>query len=490
MDPFLDTGALARLLAAGEATSRDLTRAALERAETLSHLAAFLHLDPDGAMESAAESDRRRSRGEARGPLDGVPLALKDNLVTRGLPTTCASRILAGWVPPYDGTAVSRLKTAGAVVLGKTNLDEFAMGSSTENSAFGPTRNPWDPERVPGGSSGGSAAAVAAGIVPLALGSETGGSVRQPAALCGVLGLKPTYGRISRSGLVAFASSLDQIGPISRDVEGMAWILGAIAGPDPLDSTSAPAAVPDYAAGLDGGVAGLRVGLPREYFAEGLDPATRARVETVAEALRDAGATLVDVSLPSSPLGIAAYYVIAPAEASSNLARFDGIRYGPRVRDPVDLEDLYVRTRSEGFGDEVKRRIVLGTFVLSAGYQEAYYLKAMAVRRAISADFDAAFSRVDVLLTPTTPGPAFPLGERAGDPLAMYLSDVYTVSVNLAGLPGISVPAGLVDGLPVGAQLIGRAFEEATLLRVAATLERALPWRGLRPTVAGGGGAA
>ncbi|RMH23437.1 MAG: Asp-tRNA(Asn)/Glu-tRNA(Gln) amidotransferase subunit GatA, partial [Gemmatimonadetes bacterium] len=442
-----------------------------------------------------AEAVRRQAEA-AEGPLAGVPVAVKDNLVTLDLPTTCASRLLEGYRSPYEATAVRRLREAGAVVVGKTNLDEFGMGSSNENSAFGPVLNPLDRTRVPGGSSGGSAAAVAAGIVPLALGSDTGGSVRQPAAFCGVVGFKPTYGRVSRYGLVAYASSLDQVGVLGRRVADAAAGLEAVAGHDPRDATSAPRDVPELRVAAargaaDGarpdGLADLRIGLPREYLPADLDPGVREAFEGACEALRAAGARLVDVSLPSTPYAVPAYYVIATAEASSNLARFDGVRFGRRAPDvetgPEGAADADVdaframveRTRSWGFGREVRRRIVMGAFVLSAGYNEAYYGRACRVRRRLAAEFGRVFaSEADVLLTPTAPGVAFTLGERLDDPLAMYLSDIYTVTANLAGLPALSLPVGVAGGLPVGGQLLGPPWSEAPLVRVAAALERAL----------------
>ncbi len=448
--------------------------AALARAERLQPaLHAFLGLRGERALREAAESDERRARGAARGPLDGIPVAIKDNLVQVGEPTSCASRILEGFVSPYDATVVERLNGAGAVIIGRTNLDEFAMGSSTENSAFGPSRNPWDLARTPGGSSGGSAAAVAAGIVPLAFGSDTGGSIRQPAACTGIVGMKPTYGRVSRWGLVAFASSLDQIGPLTRTAADCAVALGAIAGHDPRDSTSIPEPVPDFAASLTGDVSGLVLGLPREYFeARGADPAVLEAVHSAVSILEKAGAKLREVSLPHTKYGIAAYYLIAPAEASSNLARYDGVRYGHRAAHPRDLADLYHRTRSEGFGSEVKRRILLGTYVLSAGYYDAYYRKAQQVRTLLRRDFEEAFRGCDAIVTPTAPEIAFRIGEKADDPLSMYLSDIYTVTANLAGIPGLSLPCGFVQSMPVGLQILGAPLEEATVLRVADAWQR------------------
>ncbi|HZM41226.1 MAG TPA: Asp-tRNA(Asn)/Glu-tRNA(Gln) amidotransferase subunit GatA [Acidimicrobiales bacterium] len=435
---------------------------------------AFNLVTAEEARQAALALDRRIAAGEDPGPLAGVPVALKDNLATTGVATTCSSRILEGWRPPYDATVVRRLTDAGAVIVGKTNLDEFAMGSSTENSAFGPTRNPHDTSRVPGGSSGGSAAAVAAGFTPLALGSDTGGSIRQPAALCGVVGMKPTYGAVSRYGLVAFASSLDQIGPFARTVADAAALYEVIAGHDPLDTTSIPEAVPPVSAGLGDGVAGLRVGLVTELCeAEGIEADVSARVAEAAAALEHAGAKVGDATVPAAVYGLSAYYLIAPAEASSNLARYDGVRFGLRVDAPTTGE-MYDRTRTEGFGAEVKRRIMLGTYALSAGYYDAFYGKALRVRTLILRDFDAAYDEFDVLLSPTSPSTAFPLGAKTADPLTMYLNDVCTIPSNLAGHPAISVPFGTGDdGLPVGVQVMAPALQEALMFRVAAALESA-----------------
>lgn len=456
---------------AGEVKPSELTEAVLARIrETEGKIRAFLHMDEEAAMSRARGLDGRA--GEARGLLFGVPGAVKDNLCTAGVRTTCASRILANYVPPYTATAVCKLEEHGAVLVGKTNMDEFAMGSSTENSAFQKTANPWDLNRVPGGSSGGSAAAVAAGQVPFALGSDTGGSIRQPAAFCGVVGLKPTYGRVSRYGLVAFASSLDQIGPITRTVEDAALVLRAIAGRDPRDSTSAPVEVPDWTANLTGEVKGMRLAVPREYIGEGTDPAVAEAVKRAVETLAGLGAVVEEVSLPHTKYAVAVYYLIAPAEASSNLARYDGVRYGVRVEGD-NLIDMYGRTRSQGFGPEVKRRIMLGTYALSSGYYDAYYLRAQKVRTLIRRDFEAVFERFDAVVAPTAPTTAFRFGEKIEDPLTMYLNDVLTIPVNLAGLPAISVPCGLAGGLPVGLQVIGKPFDEATVLRVAHAYEQA-----------------
>jgi len=461
-------------LGAGATSSTELTRVALQRVEALNgRLNAFLRVDAAGALEAAAQSDARRGRGEARGPLDGVPLGIKDNLLTGGLETTAGSRILQGFVPPVDATAVRKLREAGAVLLGKLNLDEFVVGSSNESSAYGPARNPWDTTRTPGGSSGGSAAAVAARLCFGALGSDTGGSIRQPAALTGTVGLKPTWGRVSRFGLVAYASSLDQVGPMARTVTDCALLLQALAGPDAQDATAADLAVPDYTAALERGAAGLRVGVPAEYFGPGMDPEVEAAVRGALRAYEQLGATLVEVSLPHTKYALATYYLLATAEASSNLARFDGVRFGHRARDVKGLRELYARSRSEGFGPEVKRRIMLGTFALSAGHYDAYYLKAQKVRTLIRRDFEAAFRQVDVVLSPTSPVPAFPLGQQT-DPLQSYLLDVFTLPCNLAGLPGLSLPCGFTRArLPVGMQLVGRWWDEAGLLAAARAYERA-----------------
>jgi aspartyl-tRNA(Asn)/glutamyl-tRNA(Gln) amidotransferase subunit A len=460
-------------LARGETTAVELVRACRDRiAELDPALHAFLRLNP-AAEEDAQAADGARAAGSA-GPLCGIPVAIKDNLITSGMTTTCGSALLRDFVPLRDATVVARLRTAGAIVLGKTNLDEFAMGSSTENSAFGPSRNPWDAARVPGGSSGGSAVAVAAGMVPIALGSETGGSVRQPAAFCGIVGVKPTYGRVSRSGLVAFGSSLDQVGTLAGTAEDAAALLAAVAGADPNDATAATHPVEDYVEACSAGVRGLRIGLPREYFAEGLAPDIAAATRDAAERLAREGAEVAEVSLPHTPWAIPTYYVIATAEASSNLARFDGVRFGQRVDRGGGLQAMYRATRGEGFGPEVKRRILLGTFVLSAGYHDAYYGRALRVRALLRKDFlDVFAAGFDAVLTPTTPTTAFPLGEKVSDPLAMYLSDVYTATANLAGLPALSVPVGTAGGLPIGAQAIGPDFGEARLFRIAGALERA-----------------
>jgi aspartyl-tRNA(Asn)/glutamyl-tRNA(Gln) amidotransferase subunit A len=466
---------IARAVRAGERSAREVVEAHLAAIDGRDgELHAFNLVLADEARAAADDIDRRIAAGDDPGPLAGVPVALKDNLCTRGIPTTCSSKILEGWRPPYDATVVQRLAAAGAIAVGKTNLDEFAMGSSTENSAFGPTRNPHDTSRVPGGSSGGSAAAVAAGFAPLALGSDTGGSIRQPAALCGVVGMKPTYGLVSRYGLIAFASSLDQIGPFAATVADAALVLEVIAGHDPADSTSIPIQAPGVSAHLDDGVEGLRVGLVTELMAEGIAPDVAARVRAAAEALEAAGAKVDEASVPATTYGLSAYYLIAPAEASSNLARYDGVRYGLRVDGPTTGE-MYDRTRTAGFGAEVKRRIMLGTYALSAGYYDAYYGKAQRVRTLILRDFDAAYEHFDVLLSPTSPTTAFPLGDKTADPLTMYLNDVCTIPSNLAGHPAISVPYGTGDdGLPVGVQLLAPSLGETTMFRAAAALEASL----------------
>ena len=465
---------IAAAVKAGTTTAADFAEQHLLRiAERDGEINAFNHVMADQARAAAAAVDAAVAAGNDPGPLAGVTVALKDNMCTRGIPTTCSSKILEGWRPPYDATIVEKLHAAGAVVIGKTNLDEFAMGSSTENSAFGPTKNPHDTSRVPGGSSGGSAASVAAGFSQMALGSDTGGSIRQPAALCGVVGVKPTYGYVSRFGLVAFASSLDQIGPFTTSVEDAALMLDVIGGHDPLDSTSIPKEHPSLVGCLDQGVEGLRVGRITD-LPEGADPDVLERLEVAFEALVAAGATVVDVQVPAFTFGLTAYYLIAPAEASSNLARYDGVRYGLRV-DAPDTNGMYAATREAGFGDEVKRRIMLGTYALSAGYYDAYYGKALKVRRLIHDDFERAYQQADVLLTPASPSVAFPFGAKGDNPLAMYLCDTYTIPTNLAGHPGMSVPFGTgAHGLPVGVQVLAGTLQEPTMFRVAAELERAM----------------
>jgi aspartyl-tRNA(Asn)/glutamyl-tRNA(Gln) amidotransferase subunit A len=486
-----------RLLRCHELSSVELTQAILDRILDLDNeIKAYLSIAPEWALEQAAQADLHLAAVDDesgdRSPLLGIPLAIKDVICVEGLPTTCGSHMLESYVPPFNATVVEKLRAAGAVILGKTNCDEFAMGSSTENSAFFATHNPWDLLRVPGGSSGGSAAAVAAGMALGALGSDTGGSVRQPAAMCGVVGLKPSYGRVSRWGLVAFASSLDQIGPLAWNVADAAILLDAIAGHDPHDSTSMDLAVPDYVAHLPGDIRGMRIGVPREYLRTGIQPAVEAAVRTAIATLAALGAEIVDVSLPHTDYALPAYYLIAPSEASSNLARYDGLRYGLSVRSEdtsergnrssASLWDSYRRTREQGFGPEVKRRIMLGTYALSAGYYDAYYLKAAKVRTLIRRDFDQALAQCDVLVAPTAPSTAFKLGEKVDDPLQMYLADVFTLALSLAGLCGISLPCGFDENdLPIGLQVMGRAFDEATVLHVAHAYEQATEWHTRRP---------
>ena len=467
---------LDRGLRQGDYSSVELTRHYLERIERHNpRLNAFITIDADRALAAADRADSLRRLGQA-GPLTGIPIAHKDIFCTQGLKTSCGSRMLDAFIAPYNATVVERLDAAGVVMLGKTNMDEFAMGSSNETSWYGPVKNPWDETRVPGGSSGGSAAAVAARLCAAATGTDTGGSIRQPAALCGLTGLKPTYGRVSRWGMIAFASSLDQAGPMTRSAEDAALLLQAMAGFDPKDSTSAREPVPDYLTGIGQDLQGLRIGLPREYFGEGLDAGVATSIEAALAEYRRLGAEFKDISLPNSPLSVPTYYVVAPAECSSNLARFDGVRYGHRCQDPRDLTDLYTRSRAEGFGAEVKRRVMIGTYVLSAGYYDAYYLKAQKLRHLISDDFRRAFAEVDLILGPTSPTTAFPLGAKADDPVAMYLNDIYTIATNLAGLPGLSLPVAPAAGLPVGLQLIGDYFQEARLLNVAHKLQEATDW--------------
>ncbi len=470
----------------GEVTAREIVQAySLRISQVEPKVKAFITFAKETALAQADALDQKLKGWRRTMPLMGMPLAVKDNICTEGVLTTCASRILGNFVPPYDATVIARLRGQGYLLLGKTNLDEFAMGSSTENSAFGPSRNPWNLGSIPGGSSGGSAAAVAADECVAALGSDTGGSIRQPAACCGVVGLKPTYGRVSRFGLVAFASSLDQIGPITKDVTDAAMLLNVIAGHDPLDSTSANLPVPDYTKVFRRkDLKKLRVGVPQEYFAEGLDPEVEQAVREAIEELKRLGGDIKEVKLPSTDAAIATYYLVATAEASSNLARYDGVKYGLRSKQTKDLLEMYMMTRQEGFGPEVKRRIMLGTYALSAGYYDAYYGKAQAVRTLIRRDFEAAFREVDLIVTPVMPTPAFKLGEKVADPLQMYLSDIYTISVNLAGIPAISLPCGFSKaGLPIGLQVIGRAFEEETVLRAAHAYEQATMWRTKKPHI-------
>jgi aspartyl-tRNA(Asn)/glutamyl-tRNA(Gln) amidotransferase subunit A len=462
-------------IAAHQVSAVELCQAALRRIETLSDLNAFITVTPDTALAQAREIDRAAQSGEQLPPLAGTVIALKDNLLIRGIRTTAGSRILYNYLPPYTATAVDRLLAAGVIVVGKANCDEFAMGSSTENSAYGPVKNPWDTARVPGGSSGGSAVAVASGMAMVSLGSDTGGSIRQPASLCGVVGLKPTYGRVSRYGLIAFGSSLDQIGPFANRAEDLGRVLAVMAGRDPNDATSSDTPVSDYVGGIEGNLTGLKVGIPREYYGEGIDPEVKTSVEGAIKLYEEMGCHIVDVSLPHTPYAVPTYYLVATAEASANLARYDGVRFGFRAEEPVSLKDMYSRTRHQGFGAEVKRRIMLGTYALSAGYYDQYYGKAQKVRSLIESDFRKAFERCDLIATPTSPTPAFKLGEKTDDPLEMYLSDIYTITLNLAGVPGISVPCGLSSkGLPIGIQLVGKHFDEALLIRAAHHLERAL----------------
>jgi len=464
-----------------EYSSEEVTRHFLERIESGNgRLNAFVTVTADRALQDARRADADIAAGRG-GALTGVPVAHKDIFCTSGILTTCSSRMLSNFVAPYDATVVERLAAAGTVLLGKTNMDEFAMGSSNETSFYGPVRNPWDEARVPGGSSGGSAAAVAARLAPLATGTDTGGSIRQPAALTGLTGMKPTYGRVSRYGMVAFASSLDQAGVLAQTAEDAALVLEVMSGFDPRDSTSVDAPVPAYARELDAPVKGLKVGIIREFLGEGLEARTRDAVKSALDAYRSLGAELVEVSLPALPLSVPTYYVVAPAECSSNLSRYDGVRFGHRCEDPKDLLDLYTRSRGEGFGAEVKRRIMTGTYVLSAGYYDAYYLKAQKVRSLINADFRQAFAQVDVLMGPTTPTPAFGIGEKVDDPVTMYLNDIYTIGANLAGLPAVSVPCGLVDGLPVGLQIIGPHFAESRLLAAAHAYQRETDWHRRAP---------
>jgi aspartyl-tRNA(Asn)/glutamyl-tRNA(Gln) amidotransferase subunit A len=470
---------LQKKFTAGEVTAAEIVRAYFLRISQVEpKVKAFVTQTKESASVQAEALDQKLKGWRKTKPLMGMPLAIKDNVCTEGVPTTCSSRMLQHFVPPYDATVIARLREQEYILLGKTNLDEFAMGSSTEHSAFGPSRNPWNPHCVPGGSSGGSAAAVAADECVAAIGSDTGGSIRQPAAFCGVVGLKPTYGRVSRYGLVAFASSLDQIGPITKDVPDAAFMLGAIAGHDPMDSTSADRPVPDYMKALKRkDIKTLKIGVPREFFTEGLDPEVEQAVRAAIEELKNLGGEIKEIQLPRTDAAVSVYYVVATAEASSNLARFDGVKFGLRAKETKDLLDLYMKTRQEGFGPEVKRRIMLGTYALSAGYYDAYYGKAQAVRTLICQDFEAAFQEVDLIVTPVTPTPAFKLGEKSEDPLQMYLSDIFTISASLAGLPAIALPCGFSKGgLPIGLQIIGRAFEEETILRAAHAYEQSTQW--------------
>ncbi len=472
-----------KLLHSGDLSSVELTEAVLDRTNAIEpSIKSFVTVTPERALEQARAADKRIASGNGA-PLTGIPMQLKDNMATRGIATTCSSRILEGFVPPYDATVTSRLYAEGAVLVGKGNLDEFAMGSSTENSAFYATRNPWGLDRVPGGSSGGPAAAVAAAQCVYALGSDTGGSIRQPASLCGVVGLKPTYGLVSRYGLVAFASSLDQIGPITKDVRDAALVLNSIAGHDPRDATSIVSDVPDYTSGLTGDIRGLRVGVPREYFVEGMESGVDEAVRRAIDTLADLGAVVAETSLPSTPYAMAVYYIVAPSEASANLARYDGVKYGYSTETPGSMWDALENTRREGFGPEVKRRIMIGTYALSAGYYDAWYKKALQVRTLIRQEFDRVFQEFDVLVSPTSPSVAFPIGEKTADPYMMYLNDVFTQPANIAGIPAISVPAGLSEGLPVGVQFMASHLQEEMLLRVAHAYEQANEWHTLHPEI-------
>jgi aspartyl-tRNA(Asn)/glutamyl-tRNA(Gln) amidotransferase subunit A len=467
---------LSALLAAGEVTSVELTRAFLERIKQHDgELNSFITVTEEQALAQARQADQQRANRKA-GALTGIPMAHKDIFCTLDVRTSCGSRMLDNFASPYNATVVEKLNEAGMVMLGKTNMDEFAMGSSNETSFYGPVKNPWNTQAVPGGSSGGSAASVAARITPAATGTDTGGSIRQPASLCGITGLKPTYGRISRYGMIAFASSLDQAGPMAQTAEDCALLLNAMAGFDRRDSTCLDKPVPDYTIELNNDITGLKIGLPKEYFGEGLDPGVAEKVDQAIQQYRDMGAEVIDISLPNTHLAVPVYYVVAPAECSSNLSRFDGVRFGYRCDDPKNLEDLYKRSRGEGFGEEVKRRIMVGTYALSAGYYDAYYLKAQQIRRLISDDFTRAFQQVDVIMGPSSPSTAFNIGEKTDDPVAMYLSDIYTIAVNLAGLPGMSVPAGFSNSMPVGLQIIGNYFDESRLLNVAHKYQQTTDW--------------
>ena len=472
---------LAQGLATGEFSSVELTQSYLDRINTEDGaLNSFITVTEAQALAQAEAADQRRTAGDA-GPFTGLPIAHKDIFCTEGVRTSCGSRMLDNFISPYNATVIDKFNRAGAVSLGKTNMDEFAMGSSNESSFYGPARNPWNTDCVPGGSSGGSAAAIAGGLVPGATGTDTGGSIRQPAALCGITGLKPTYGRVSRYGMIAYASSLDQGGPMARTAEDTALMLNVMAGFDPKDSTSLDQPVPDYTLKLNESLKGLKIGLPKEYFSDQIDPQIAAQVQAAIKEFEALGATVKEVSLPNSHLAIPAYYIIAPAEASSNLSRFDGVRYGYRCEDPADLEDMYKRSRGEGFGEEVKRRIMVGTYALSEGFYDAYYKKALQIRRLIQQDFVNALAEVDILMGPTTPHPAFKLGEKTSDPVAMYMEDIFTISLNLAGMPGMSIPCGFANGLPVGLQLIGNYFAEGRLLNAAHQFQQATDWHNQRP---------
>lgn len=475
---------LSGMLKKREIRSKDIIDSLFKRIDSIEgKIAAFMTLTRDLAYEQAEKADSMIKGGRG-GYLTGIPIAIKDNICTKGIRTTCSSKILENFIPPYDASVVTSLKDAGTIFIGKTNMDEFAMGSSTENSAFSLTKNPWDLGRIPGGSSGGSAAAVSADECIASLGSDTGGSIRQPAACCGVVGLKPTYGRVSRYGLVAFASSLDQIGPITKDVTDSAILMNVISGHDTMDSTSVDIPIPDFTRPLDSNIKGIKIGMPREYFIEGMDKEVDRSIKDAISHLEGLGAVKKDISLPHTDYAVATYYILATAEASSNLARYDGVRYGYRTKKAKDLFDMYIKSRQEGFGPEVKRRIMLGTYALSSGYYEAYYKKAQQVRKLIKEDFDRGFESVDVIITPTSPTPAFKIGEKTKDPLQMYLSDIFTISVNLAGVPAISIPCGFSrDNLPIGLQILGRHFDEETVLRVAYAFEQSTKWHRRRPVI-------
>ena len=483
----LSIGDLSEKLRKAEVTSKEVVADYLKRIESLDpQIRSYLTVNTDQALKMAEEADEQLKGSKNPGPLTGIPIAIKDNICTKGVRTTCASKILEDFVPPYNATVIQNLRRAGAILIGKTNMDEFAMGSSTENSGRHPTLNPWGAGRIPGGSSGGSAAAVAADLTAGALGSDTGGSIRQPAAMCGVVGFKPTYGRVSRFGLVAFASSLDQIGPLTKNVADSALLLKAISGYDPMDSTSAQVSTPDFTKSLSGSLQGLKFGIPKEYFIDGLDPEVERSVQESIRVLEKLGANLAEIELPHTPYAVATYYILATAEASSNLARYDGVRYGYRVPKSKGLLEMYMESRQEGFGSEVKRRIMLGTYALSAGYYDAYYRKAQCVRTLIKHDFDQAFKSVDVIVTPTAPTAAFRIGEKTQDPLQMYLSDIFTISVNLAGIPAVSLPCGFSsEGLPIGLQLVGKAFDEESIFRAAYGFEQSTEWHLRKPQTIG-----
>ncbi|HSE83263.1 MAG TPA: Asp-tRNA(Asn)/Glu-tRNA(Gln) amidotransferase subunit GatA [Thermodesulfobacteriota bacterium] len=483
--PFLTIREVSELIKKKEVSPVELTKIILKRIEEVDgKLNSYITMLSDEALRSAKEAEELISSGTYHGLLHGVPISLKDIFVMKGVRTTCGSKILENFISPYDATVTGKLKQAGVVIVGKNNMDEFAMGSSTENSYFGPTRNPWNLERVPGGSSGGSAASVSASLSFASVGTDTGGSIRQPASFCGIVGLKPTYGRVSRFGMIAFASSLDQAGPLTKTVEDTALVLNAIAGGDSRDSTSVHVPVPDYTGHLNGEIKGVRVGIPKEYFIKGIDVEIEEAVKKAIALVEDLGGVVEEISLPHTEFAVSTYYLLAPSEASSNLARYDGVRYGFRVPDAKWLKDVYFRSRAQGFGAEVKRRIMIGTYALSAGYYDAYYLKAQRVRTLIKRDFEEAFKKVDVIMTPTSPEPAFKIGEKTDNPLKMYLSDIFTIPCNLAGLPGISIPCGFTsEGLPIGLQILGKPFDEETLLRVAYAYEQHTDWRERRPQI-------